>query len=233
MKVMNIGIIIRNDHDDTFPVALTPQMVGVIQNLLTQIPLMKSKLVDGQGKKIAAKASIPIIPRAVAFDWDKAYQPLEPKEEAEMMKALQEKYSKVEGSGIEGGGSIITEGIVKEDDTEEGKSEDDPDNKVTKLNDKPALFTDKDNPFNMTLEAKGRANVDLEKPAEVDAGIDKGTNDEKYPDVLADKEKAEGEGEGEEEVKKMEDGIEKAAEGESKDVTVTPETLDIGADNKL
>lgn len=229
MKVMNIGIIIRNDHDDTFPVALTPQMVGVIQNLLTQIPLMKSKLVDGQGNKIAAKASIPIIPRAVDFDWDKAYQPLQPKEEAEMMKQLQEKYSKVEGSGIEGGGSIITEGIVKEDDTEEGKSEDDPDNKVTKLNDKPALFTDKDNPFNMTLAAKGRANVDLKEPAEVDAGIDKGTNDEKYPDVLADKEKAEGE----EEVKKMEDGIEKAAEGESKDVTVTPETLDIGVDNKL
>ena len=102
MKVMNIGIIIRNDHDDTFPVALTPQMVSVIQNLLTQIPVLNSKLVDPSGKKIAANPSIPIIPRNVEFDWDKAYSPMMPEEEQKLMKALQEKYNELEEAKPEG-----------------------------------------------------------------------------------------------------------------------------------
>lgn len=163
MKVMNIGIIIRNDHDDTFPVALTPQMVSIIQNLLTQIPAMQSKLVGADGKPVTAKASIPIIPRCMEFDWDAAYAPIMPEEEAKMMKALQEKYTALEAERAaspeatdeaKAGGIIVPEGMIKD--------EDDPDGKVTKL-EKPGLMTDKDNPFNMELNAEGRANVDLEE----------------------------------------------------------------------
>lgn len=169
IKVMNIGIIIRNDHGDTFPVALTPQMVSVIQNLLTQIPVLNSKLVDGSGKKVAAKASIPIIPRNVEFDWNKAYSPMLPEEEQKLMKALQDKYKENEAlkpaeteasDAAKTGGIIIPEGMAKD-----GEAENDPDDKVTKL-ERPGAFTDPQNPYNLELNANGRANVDLEKAAE-------------------------------------------------------------------
>jgi hypothetical protein len=159
MKVMNIGIIIRNDHDDTFPVALTPQMVSVIQNLLTQIPVLNSKLVGADGKKVASNPSIPIIPRAMEFDWDRAYTPMMPEEEQKLMKELNDKYIEDEANKPEEtessdaakeGGIIVPEGMGKDDD-------EDPEKKVT------PLFKDKDNPFNLSLKAEGRANVDLEK----------------------------------------------------------------------
>ena len=163
MKVMNIGIIIRNDHNHTFPVALTPQMVSVIQNLLTQIPVLNSKLVDGTGKKIAANASIPIIPREMEFDWDLAYSPMMPDEEKKLMQALNDKYeedeknkpaeSETDASDVaKTGGIIVPEGMGKDE-------EEDPEKKVT------PLFSDKDNPFNMSLKGEGRANVDLEEGA--------------------------------------------------------------------
>jgi hypothetical protein len=179
MKVMNIGIIIRNDHDDTFPVALTTQMVSVIQNLLTQMPALQSKLVDGSGNPVAAKASIPIIPRCMEFDWDTAYAPIMPDEEATLMEALQKKYKKDEvekkdshytPDNSESGGIIVPEGLMKEDD---------PEDKV-----KP-LFTDKDNPFNMALDASGRANVDLEESADA-----KETAGAEIPDADVEKAKA-------------------------------------------
>lgn len=252
MKVMNIGIIIRNDHDDTFPVALTPQMVSVIQNLLTQIPVLNSKLVDATGKKVASgQASIPIIPRNVEFDWDRAYSPMMPEEEQKLMAALQAKYKEDEANKTpeeteasdkaKTGGIIVPEGMGKDDD---------PENKITKVDgSKPAMFTDKDNPFNMTLDAKGRANVDMEEQAdseetagaEVEAfddakAIEAGSDvigqagEETRPQLTKDHiEVSE-----EEEVEEMEDGIEKAAEGEEAgDCTVTPEPLKLSGDNKL
>jgi hypothetical protein len=164
VKVINIGIIIRNDHGDTFPVALNPQMVQVIQNLLTQIPKLQSKLVDPAGKSVTANESIPIIPREVTFDWDAAYQPMDQKEEATLMKALAVKYKELEEQAVSLKG-------------------DDPDNKVTQL-EKPGMFTDKDNPFNMTLDAKGRSNVDLTEEQVKTAG----ETNEKYPNPLEGKE---------------------------------------------
>lgn len=146
MKVMNIGIIIRNDHGDTFPVALTSQMVGIIQNLLTQIPAATSKIVDGSGNQVASQASIPIIPRPMEFDWDEAYSPIMPEEEQKMMKDLKDRYESIEKEKTENpeavkeeGGIIVPEGIAKEDD---------PEDKVIKL--KPVNL----NPFNLQLDAK-------------------------------------------------------------------------------
>lgn len=155
MKVMNIGIIIKTDQGDTFPVALTPQMVGVIQNLLTQIPMLNKAggLVDPSGKKIQARPSIPIIPRQVEFDWEAAYIPMEKEEELRLMEALQEKYDNTQ------------EAQVKDEVGDSG-------NKVAKLHpDRPGMLEDPDNPFNMELEAKGTAN--------------KGMTDEEVKDAMS------------------------------------------------
>ncbi len=133
MKVINMGIIIRNDHNDTFPVALNPQMVGLIQNLLTQIPLQQSQIVDGSGKKVTANASIPIIPRRVEFDWEGTYASMMPEEEKKLMAELVEKYKATEAVATE-----VVEG--------------DPDNKVESLN-----------PMRLESSGEGRSNVDLEK----------------------------------------------------------------------
>jgi hypothetical protein len=137
-KVVNIGVIIRNEQGDTLPVALTPQMVGVIQNLLMQIPMMDSKLVDPSGKKLASKQSIPIIPREIEFDWGKAYSPMEREEELKLMKKLTEKYAAMEESEATDG-------------------------KITQLHPerKEGAFTDPENPFNLELDASGRANADM------------------------------------------------------------------------
>lgn len=242
MKVMNISILIRNDHGDTFPVALTPQMVSVIQNLLTQIPVMKSNIVDAAGKKVAAgQASIPIIPRYVDFDWDKAYSPMMPDEEAKLMKSLQEKYKEdealrpIENEASDAAKLIVPEGM----DT--GK-DDDSECKVT------PLFTDKDNPFNMELNANGRANVDLEDEKADDtetagAGSMEGPmGEEEIPPPLTPEEMAEnarsaGEKLNEEASEALPDdevegGIVPAA-GEG-DCTVTPESLKLnGGSNPI
>lgn len=255
MKVMNIGIIIRNDHDDTFPVALTPQMVSIIQNLLTQIPATQSKLVDSAGKPVVSKASIPIIPRCMEFDWDTAYAPIMPEEELKMMKALQDKYTEAEknrppeteaSDGAKEGGIIVPEGMCKD--------EDDPEGKVTKL----GMMQDVDNPFNMELNASGRANVDLEEGENTDAAetagaevpvdqakaakeagleLDKQTGEEedrlKTPDLAASPATECVTQKLDEEVREMEDGIEKASEGEcSGDCTVTPDALNISGEQK-
>jgi hypothetical protein len=228
---MNIGIIIRNDHDDTFPVALTPQMVSIIQNLLTQLPAAQSKLVDSSGKKVASNASIPIIPRLMEFDWDTAYAPIMPEEEQKMMKALQDKYAEDEkncylqrteaSDAAKTGGIIVPEGM--------NKDEDDPDGKVTKLK-KPAMFTDKDNPFNLSLDAKGRANVDLEKTGsdtEPDPNVDDKVSigSDKEEEIRADEAETAG-------AEPPADQA-KAAEGESsEDCTVTPESLNLSGEQK-
>ena len=172
-KVVNIGIIIRNGAGDTFPVALNPQMVSVIQNLLMQIPVMDSKLVDPSGKKLASKQSIPIIPREIEFDWDAAYAPMDRDDELELMKKLNEKYAAMEADP-----DIV-----------------DIDGKVMKLNPetgKPAIGQDPQNPFNLTLDSEGTANDGM-TDAEVELAMKKKdqelVDDAKYPDPLANVEK--------------------------------------------
>lgn len=171
MKVTNIGIIIKNDYGDTFPVALTTNMVSVIQNLLVQIPLQQQAIVGPDGQKAGkANPSIPIIPREVAFNWDEAYKPMLPPDEKALMEKLAEKYKKL--------------------DAENSKE-------VPGKN--PNIGDDPLNPFNLSLEGEGRANVDVdEKKEAMDSGefIDQ--------------------------VKKTIDKVER------KDVTVTPDTLGMG-----
>lgn len=199
-KVVNIGVIIRNEQGDTFPVALTPQMVGVIQNLLMQIPMMDSKIVDPEGKKLASKTSIPIIPREIEFDWEKAYTPMDRNKEAELMKKLTEKYAAMDESEK-------TDGVIPQiiEGDEEGK--------ITKLHPEreEGAFKDPLNPFNVELDATGRANADM-TPEEVDEAVKandkKLVDDAKYPDPI-------GKQEGEE---------------ERQDVTVTPPALPISGD---
>lgn len=178
-KVVNIGVIIRNEQGDTFPVALSPQMVSVIQNLLMQIPMMDSKLVDADGKKLASKTSIPIIPRVIEFDWDEAYSPMQREDELDRMKKLTEKYA------------AMTENELTDGKIGEGSS--DPDDKITTLHPerKEGAFNDPDNPFNLELEATGTANKDMtedevkQSMAEHDQKlIDKA----KYPDPIAQQE---------------------------------------------
>lgn len=166
-KVVNIGIIIRNEHNDTFPVALTPQMVGVIQNLLMQIPMSESKLVGADGKKIASKTSIPIIPREIEFDWDAAYSPMERQFELDLMKKLNEKY----------------EGMAKAELTD-GKISGDIE---TSKDGKKAMMEDPLNPFNVELSATGKANEGMseEEVAEAMKSADqKLIEDAKYPDPI-------------------------------------------------
>ncbi len=184
-KVVNIGVIIRNEQGDTFPVALTPAMVGVIQNLLMQIPVMDSKLVDPTGKNIASKTSIPIIPREIEFDWDAAYCPMDREKEQELMKKLTEKYQAI-------GAAELTDGKISEE-IEGGDG-----GKIIKLHpdtpEKTPLLTDPDNPFNLELEASGTANKDMTE-TEVDdatkAADRKLIDDAKYPDPIAEKENME------------------------------------------
>jgi hypothetical protein len=152
MKVVNIGIIIRNDHNDTFPVALTPNMVSVIQNLLVQIPLLAkgaTGLLDAQGKPVAAQPSIPIIPREVEFNWEEGYKPMDADEEKKLMLELMDRYKKIEEENAEAG-------------------EGDPDKKVNKLQ----IGEDPLNPFNLELESKGTANVGM-TDQEVDDAMEK------------------------------------------------------------
>ncbi len=181
-KVVNIGVIIRNEQGDTFPVALTPQMVGVIQNLLMQIPMMDSKLVDPAGKKLASKQSIPIIPREIEFDWDKAYTPMERADELELMKKLTERYAAMDEA-------------------------ENTDGKITQLH--PDRSKDNLNPFNMTLDASGKANEGMTdaEVAEANKAYDQKLIDEaKYPDPIAQQ------------------------EGEKQDVTVHPPALDLSGE---
>ncbi len=180
-KVVNIGILIRNEQGDTFPVALTPQMVSVIQNLLMQIPVLDSKLVDPSGKKLASKQSIPIIPREIEFDWEKAYTPMDRELELALMKKLTEKYQAMdESESIDG---VIPQNI---EGAEEGK--------IVQLHPdrKDGAFNDPENPFNLELEASGKANEDM-TDAEVEQAVkendQKIINEAKYPDPLAEQEK--------------------------------------------
>ncbi len=199
-KGVNIGGIIRNEQGDTFPVALTPAMVGVIQNLLMQIPVMDSKLVDTSGKQIASKTSIPIIPREVEFDWDAAYCPMDREKEAELMKKLSEKYSNMAAAEL-------TDGKISEE-IEGGDG-----SKIIKLHpdtpEKKPLLTDPDNPFNIELEATGTANegmTDSEVEEAVKTADQKLVDDAKYPDPI------------------------QTQEGERKDVTVFPDALPLSGD---
>jgi hypothetical protein len=238
MKVMNIGIIIRNDHDDTFPVALTPQMVSIIQNLLTQIPAMNSKIVDAKGKPVIADASIPIIPRRVEFDWDTAYAPIMPEEEQKMMKELREQYAVAETEEVDkdkAGGIIVPEGMDKADD---------PDNKVTKL--KPAIGTDKNNPFNLELDASGTANADLEKKGyttepDPKACVDKvGIGSDKMEEIRADDKETAGAEPTADEAKAAGAELDKQASVEDLettaigkgDCTVTPDSLELNGEQE-
>ncbi len=133
MNVVNLGIIIRNDHGDTFPVALMPETVKAIQKLLTEIPLKNAKLVDGAGRKIVSSNTVPIIPRAITLDWETVYAPMLPEEEKRLMTELVKKYKAIEAVATE-----VVEG--------------DPDNKVESLN-----------PMRLESSGEGRSNVDLEK----------------------------------------------------------------------
>ncbi len=166
-KVVNIGVIIRNEHGDTFPVALNPQMVGVIQNLLMQIPVSSSKIVDGSGKKVASQTSIPIIPREITFDWDAAYSPMEREHELELMKKLNERYQAMAESE-KTDGKISTNVEVGE----EGKK---------------GILEDPENPFNLELEATGKANEGMSEAEVQDAmktADRKLIDDAKYPDPI-------------------------------------------------
>ena len=160
-KVVNIGILIRNEHGDTFPVALNPQMVGVIQNLLMQVPVMESKIVDPSGAKVASKTSIPIIPREVVFDWDAAYSPMDRNLEIELMKKLNERYAAMAEADLTDG-KISTE--IEGSEGKDGKKK---------------LFTDPQNPFNVELKATGKANEGM-TDEEVKAATDKANK--KYPE---------------------------------------------------
>lgn len=193
-KVVNIGVIIRNEQGDTFPVALTPQMVGVIQNLLMQIPMMDSKLVDSEGKKLASKTSIPIIPREIEFDWEGAYTPMEREQEMALMKKLTDKYAAMDEDQL-------TDGVIPQD-IKNG------DGKVLQLHAgrKEGAFTDPENPFNLELEATGRANEGMtedEVKQAMAAKDQKLVEDARYPDPIAQQE----------------------GEEVRQDVTVTPEAL--------
>ncbi len=102
---MNIGIIIRNNYGDTFPVALTPPMVSVIQNLLTQMPKANDGgIVGPNGESATQGASIAIIPRKVDFVWEDAYKPMAAEDERKHMEELVAGYKKIdEGKeGMEG-----------------------------------------------------------------------------------------------------------------------------------
>ncbi len=190
-KVVNIGVIIRNEEGDTFPVALTPQMVSVIQNLLMQIPVMDSKLVDPSGKKLASKTSIPIIPRQIEFDWDAAYSPMEREKEMELMKKLSDKYAAMPETEKTDG--VISQEIEGVEVTPNGTEED---GKVTPLHPErqEGAFTNPENPFNLELEASGTANEGMteEEVKQANAEYDQRLIDEaKYPDPIAEKEKEE------------------------------------------
>ncbi len=187
-KVVNIGVIIRNEQGDTFPVALTPQMVGVIQNLLMQIPMMDSKLVDPSGKKMASKTSIPIIPREIEFDWDAAYSPMDRDKELELMKKLSDRYEALDESEVTDG-AISTE-IEGREVTPNGTE----DEKVTPLHPErqQGAFTNPENPFNLELESSGTANEGMteEEVKQANAEYDqKLINEAKYPDPLVEAEK--------------------------------------------
>lgn len=170
-KVVNMGVIIRNEQGDTFPVALNPQMVGVIQNLLMQIPVMESKILAPDGGKLASKQSIPIIPRIIDFDWDAAYSPMEREDEMELLKGLNEKYKALEQKAAE-------------------QEAEDPDDKVTQLNPEgKGAFTDPQNPFNMKLDATGRANVDEPEQEKTNAEL---IEQAEYPDPIGKQEGEQG-----------------------------------------
>ncbi len=180
-KIVNIGIIVRNEQGDTFPVAMAPQMVSVIQNLLMQIPVMDAKLVDPSGKKIASKESIPIIPREIEFDWDTAYAPMEREEEMRLMQKLSDKYNAMsESESIDGKIPQLLDGKEVVINPETGK---------------PAIGQDKLNPFNMTLESKATANegmTDAEVAEAMKAEDQKLIDQAKYPDPIARQEGEEG-----------------------------------------
>ncbi len=209
MQVMNIGVIVKNNYGDTFPVALTPNMVGVIQNLLIQIPEMQSNIVRPDGMKAAkSQPSIPIIPRNVDFNWAEAYKPLPPEEEKVLMENIVERYRVLDLEAIADAEKTAKEaGVPLETD-------------------KPALLTDPENPFNLELEGKGRSNVVTDingNPVPIE-----------QPD---DPIESEGAAEQPKPVDKPEggddqnDSLEERAEisETNKDVTVTPDTLGIGA----
>ncbi len=211
MQVMNIGVIVKNNYGDTFPVALTPNMVGVIQNLLIQIPEMQSNIVRPDGMKAAkAQPSIPIIPRNVDFNWAEAYKPLPPEEEKVLMENIVERYRVLDLEAI-----AESEKVAK-------------DAGVPLKTDKPALLTNPENPFNLELEAEGRSNVVTDingNPVPIEEGgeMDSGEFVEQVKDTLDKVKNEEGDAQN--------DSLEEQAEiGDSKkDVTVTPDTLGIGA----
>ncbi len=208
-KVVNIGVIVRNQEGDTFPVALTPQMVSVIQNLLMQIPVLDSKLVDPNGEKVASKTSIPIIPREIEFDWDKAYSPMDRELEAELMKKLADRYAGMKESEH-------TDGVITTD--VEGL-----DGKITKLHPEreEGAFKDEQNPFNLELKASGKANVGMTEAevAEANKAYDeKLVENAEYPVSI---EQQEGENTTEETPVNM---------NPQQDVTVKPDALPLTGD---
>jgi hypothetical protein len=98
-QVVNLGVIIQNNHGETFPIALTPQMVSVIQNLIMQMPSMESNIVDPSGRKAMQKESVIIIPRVIEFDWEAAYASMTQVEEKELFTALIARYASLEKDG--------------------------------------------------------------------------------------------------------------------------------------
>ena len=222
MIVQNIGIIIRTTYGDTYPVALTTQMVGVIQNLLTQIPMMNQNIVGPDGMKAGKVApSIPIIPRDVGFDWETAYEPMEPLKEKEMMEAIAEKYRVLQNEA-----EAEAERVAK-------------DAGVPLKTNKPALLTDPDNPFNLELEASGRSNVVTDmngNPVPLEDTTEEPNTPEPSEQPLEPQEACKPEGDTVPEDKTMDSGefIKQVKEvlpeiKKSNDVTVTPDTLGIGA----
>lgn len=173
---------------------------------------MKSNIVDAAGKKVAAgQASIPIIPRYVDFDWDAAYSPMMPDEEAKLMKSLQEKYKEdealrpIESEASDAAKLVIPEGMdTGKDDNSECK--------VT------PLFTDKDNPFNIELNANGRANVDLRESSMAENKSAGGCGSGVEPDDA-------------ETAGAVEEDIETHAK-KTGDCTVTPDALELNGDQK-
>jgi hypothetical protein len=141
MQVTNIGVIVKNNYGDTLPVSLTQETVEKIKHILGQMPTVADNKVLGlDGKPVASRATIPIIPRKMAFDWDYAYAEMTNEEKQEAFTELMAGYAELSES----------EGIVNNAIEEVLKNADDP-----------------LNPFEMKLNASGRANVDIEEKDEL------------------------------------------------------------------
>lgn len=168
MNITNMGVIVRTSRGDTFPVAMDKNTLKLINDILTKVGLAvkapPGKMLIGiDGKPLVRPAtSIPIIPKRVNFDWETAYAPISVDEEKELLSQIIAEYNVVDSVINDDKGMPIDPvlGGVEVEATDNSTD------KVIPF--KPCIDKSKEkevdplNPFNMQLEAEGRANVDLE-----------------------------------------------------------------------